>query len=1419
MNASKLYKLTKPQQTIWISEQFVDKPINNIVGSMYFNDKIDINKLKEATNLTVKNNDALRTILCEKDGSILQYFDDFVSFDIPVIDLTTSGLESINKLRTDFYSSKFQLLNHKLFDFIILQLPNHKICLIGKFHHIIADAWSLGLIIDNIAINYSNLALESNIPLPINSYSNFISREEKYLNSDTYSKNMDFWTQKLDSYNPISLKSYSKNSYIASRNVYTLSDLETSTINQFCHNNGISPYVLFMCALNIYLYRVTMQNDITITTPILNRVGKEKQTMGMFINMICMRIINNPNASVMELLKLISTENVKLFKNSKCPFMDVLANLRKNNSNLRNKSYNIVFSYQNMRPNKEIEGLVDYEVEWNFTGFSQDELVINVTDINDSGNFSISYDYLVDLFSNTEIEYLHSRLITIVNEIVAKPNSKISDINIMCDAEKNKLLYDFNSNKYEYDTTLTIPRLFEEVVKNNPDSIAIKYKNQELSYKQLNNYANLIAKEIINNNIKNSKIAVICDKSIFMVAALLGVLKSGNCYIPIDPIYPKKRIDYILDDSNVQIILTTKKYSKNCIDKNVILLDNIVYDNFSDNINNSTSDSLAYMIYTSGTTGNPKGVLIKHKNIVNTLLWRKNTYNLNQTDSVLQIPSFAFDSSVEDIFTPLISGAKLVIPDMEKMDVNIISKEIVENNVTHFLVVPSLYKILLSEKSDCLKSLKIMTIAGEGFSMSLINEHFSKLPNVRIINEYGPTENSVCSTFYELTNKDTKILIGKPINNCNCYCLDSNKQLLPIGCEGELYVSGPGVSCGYLNKPEKTAERFLDNPFGGKFKLYKTGDMVKYDFDGNLEFIERLDNQVKLHGFRIELKEIENAILETKLTNDAIVVIQKLNNGKSILVAYITGNDINIDKIYELIREKLPYYMIPKIVLLDKLPLNPNGKIDKSKLPIPKMHSSKNVLPETELEKNILDVCKEVLENNDIGVLDDLFKNYDADSLSILNISSKLFNMNIQIGIQDFYKYPTIRELARHIENENSTITVQPEKEDIIKPYATNLPDFDTTNVSFKFNNVLLTGVTGFLGIHVLNNLLQNTSCNVYCLIREKYGQSPENRLKALLLYYFDNDYYDKYKNRIFVQNSDLSATNLGMDDSSYNTLRNTVDCIINCAANTKHYGNYDSFESENIQTVKNLIDFSQGRNIVLNHISTTTVSGNFLVNSSMVYDFTENDFYIGQNYKNNVYVNSKFEAEKLIITAEHKGLKANIFRLSNLMGRSSDGMFQKNKYDNAYYTRLMAFAKIGYLPEDLKNEKLEFSPIDNVADSIIKLLGIPNLQSKIFHIVSNKLIDINVVLNTLHDLGIPCGFTSQENFINELNKPKNEKFVKYLITDINNKDSISFSSNISVNSDISNKYLEKLNFKWDTIDENYLTKFFKSTKLLSDLK
>ena len=1412
---TKYYKLTKPQYTIWLSEHFNNAPINNIVGTMYFNELIDIDLLKKAINITVKNNDALRTTLIEQDGDILQYFDTYNHFDIQVINFVNKSKSDIDKFLNHFYTFKFDLLNNFLFDFIILILPDNKVCLVGKFHHIIADAWTLGLIIDNVAVNYSNLVSNLNIELPSNSYIDFIEREKNYLNSDNYFKNKNFWTEYLKDYTPIHIKSTSNKSNIASRKLFNLSLQQSIEINDFCHLHNISAYTLFSAVLNIYLHRSTMQDDITITTPILNRLGKEKQTMGMFINMMSMHTKFNSNMTVFELIKDITTQNIMLFKNSKYPYIDVLSDLRKIKPNLNSTTYSIVLSFQNMRPKKHIANLVDYKVEWNFTGYSQDELVINISDINNYGNYSISYDYLINLFSETEIDYLHSRLLNIINEIIHNDlNIKISEINIITSYERNKLLNDFNNTEYMYDTSSTIISLFEDTVKKYSNNIAIKYNDLELSYTQLNNLSNIIAQEIINKKIYDSKVTIICDRSELMVASIIGVLKSGNCYIPIDPAYPEQRVNYIIEDSNSQLLITTNEYVNKYNFNNIINLNKLNYNSHVHNVNLSTPNHLCYIIYTSGTTGKPKGVQIKHKNIVNTLIWRKNLYLFNETDSILQIPSFSFDSSVEDIFTPLISGAKIIIPPITKMDINIICNEMKENKITHFLIVPSLYKILLNENPDVLKYLRIITIAGENFPISLIQKHFSKFPHVRVINEYGPTENSVCSTFYEITKKDNKVLIGKPINNCKCYCLDKNKQLLPIGIEGELYLSGTGLSCGYLNNNSITVEKFSQNNFLPQSLLYKTGDIVKYDFNGNLEFVERNDNQIKLHGFRIELKEIENIILQDTTVKDVIVNIQSFNNSQFI-VAYITGKDINIQNINIKLREQLPYYMVPKIVVLDQLPLNPNGKIDRKKLPLPQIDNVKSIHPTNKLEAQILSICQDVLNNRQIGITDDLFTIGNADSLSILTITSRLFNIGLNIDTQDFYKFPNIKDLVSSIATADNFMSKPQSK--IVNPFPTYLQCFDIDKIHFSFNNVLLTGCTGFLGIHILDCLLENTNVNIYCLIREKNNQSPQYRFKKLLTYYFDFNYYNKYKKRIHIIPSDVSLENFGLPIYTYNNLKQNIDCVINCAGNTKHYGSYKSFEKGNIQTVKNLIQFCLDTKIILNHMSTINVCGNYLVNNNIKYNFTENDFFFGQNYADNAYIYSKFEAERLIIENEYLGLNANIFRLGNLMGRIRDGKFQINKLDNAYYTRLLAFAKIGYIPFNLKNQLLEFSPVDDVTMAIYKLLCVPNLNKKIFHIFTDKLINVSVLIDVFKHFNINCNFISADKFKTQLLKNENKDFIKYIINDFKNNKFINYNSSITVDNFITLDYLAKLNFKFNTINEDYLIQFFNDTNFTLD--
>ena len=1420
LNKRILYNLTKPQESIWFSEQFSNSPANNIIGTILFKKGIDISLLKEAVYLTSKKNQTLRTKLVIDKNSTMpkQYFDDPYDLDIPVIDLSSKTMDDFEQLRKEYCAEKLDLINHFLFKFIIVILPNDEIALVGKFHHLIADAWTLGLVIDNIAINYTNLADDAvDYALNPGNYTDFIERESTYLNSKLFSENKDFWKNSLKDIKPISLKSNLKKSYVANRLVFDIDKDVSIAFNTFCTRYKISPYTLFLAAFQIYLYRFSSQENFTIASPILNRMGKEKSTMGMFVNMISIPLHTSPESPVIDLLNSLSKDVFSYLKNSKYPYMDLLSDLRENGSS---DSYNVVFSFQNMRPNNKIENLVEYHIEWNFSGYSYDQLAINVTDLNNNGSYSIEYDYLVDLFSEEEIKYIHTRIYTILQNIIKNPEIKVSEIPILANEETNKILSFSSGKKLTYDKSETIVKLFEEAVTNFPDKTALVHKDLSLTYSELSNMVNIIASSISSKKIYDSRIAVMCRKSAYMVAALLGIMKSGNCYIPIDPEYPKDRIEYIMQNSECKLLITTSEFENVFPAEEKIILDNL---NYKDTIlfeDKSLPDMLAYMIYTSGTTGKPKGVRIKHKNIVNTLIWRRNYYKFSPKDSIIQIPSFSFDSSVEDIFTPLISGSKLVIPSSSKIDINSISNDIKENKITHFLVVPSLYKILLNEKADCLKYLSIITIAGESFPMALVREHFKKLPHVRIVNEYGPTENSVCSTYYEMTEKDNIILIGKAIDNCYTYCLDNNLKLLPIGAEGELYVSGPGVADGYFNRDDLTKERFLSNPFVPGLSMYKTGDIVKLHNNGLLEFIGRKDKQVKLHGFRIELKEIEEVLLENEEVTDAIVTIKKLNENKEILIAYIIPKDkeLDLNKIYSNIREKLPYYMVPTLIKMEQFPLTPNRKIDYNKLPLPVVEKKVMTNPKNELEAKFLKICQEVLHNNNFGVEDDFFIDGTADSLNILSISSKLFSENITIDTQYFYKYPSVRQLCEFLSSKE--YLCDNINKEFVKPLENIVPNnLSKELLDFTYNNVLLTGATGFFGAHALYQLLIHTKCNIYCLIREKQNKPSISRLESILEFYFGNQFYNTYKDRIIVISGELSYDNFGLSDEEYNDLQRKIDCIINAAAITKHYGSSNVFYKENIKAVQNLIKFCKNTNIVLNHISTTTVSGNFLVSNDLNCDFDENSFYIGQNYEDNMYVYSKFEAERLILEEEQNGLHANIFRLGNLMARFSDGKFQRNKFDNAYYSRLIALAKLGYLPNSLVNQYLEFTPIDDASLAVISLLSIPNLYNKIFHIFTNKLIDITLLLKVFSELNIDCRFIDYNEFMSKLHLKENESALSLIVSDINKDNEINYVSGITIKNDITNEYLDKIGFSWHTIDEAYLQRFFKDVDFLNDIK
>ena len=1024
MLEKKFYNLTNPQKSIWVTEEYYKGScINNICGTALIKEKVNLRLLEKAIRTTLQNNDIFKIKFSIKDNNIVQYVSDYVNSDI--VYLCAKNYKHYQKLLNEIVSKPFHLLDSHPYNFFIIKFKNGNVAFCLNINHILADSWTLGFLSKQVIKTYCAYLL-SDIPYQYETYSyiDYIKSEEKYKKSKRFLNDKEYWNKEFETIPDLPFIPGSINGSLHTENIsadrikYKLNKDFVKKIKLYCKKNNITLFNFFMAIYSIYIHSTTSLNDFVIGTPILNRVNfKEKNTSGMFVNMAPFRIKFSNIETFKDFIKYVASKSTSMLKHQKYSYQSLIEDLRKTHGNIPTL-YNAVFSYQiTNTQSKEI--FVKNETDWIFNGNSAENLAIQIYDINNEGLLHICYDYKTSIYTSKDISSINSRIINIINQVIINEDILLNNIDILTLKEKNEIINKFNRTSSHYNKSLTLIDLFEKNTKFTPDNIAIIQNPVKFTYKELNNMANVIANKI--GEIKGKKIAVLADKSASTLASFLGIMKSGNCYIPVDTEYPNERIQYILKNSEASILISLHENDITKNFNNKIIIDNLDFSKESLYKSKATPEDYAYIIYTSGTTGNPKGVLIKHKNIINTLFWRKKLYKFNKNTTVFQVPSFSFDSSVEDIFTPLISGGKLVLPSTPKIDINKMCEDIEKYNVNNFLVVPSLYKILLKEKHEKLKNLKIVTIAGEDFNLSLVKEHFKKLPNVRLINEYGPTENSVCSTYYELKPDDIEIYIGKPINNCKCYCLNNNLQPLPIGYQGELYVSGPGVSEGYLNKPDITKERFLNNLFDSKYKLYKTGDLVEYSENGNLKFIGRTDNQIKLHGYRIELKEIEQNILKNKNIQDVLVIKKFDFNNKSILVAYIIAKNHSFDEntLYKSLKETLPYYMIPSIVKIDKFPLTPNGKIDTKALPLPSINNKERekIHPRNNTDKELIKLIEETLNTNNISLTDTIFS-LGGDSLSAITLSSKISaTFGVEIDIRKLLSDISFKEISDYIES------------------------------------------------------------------------------------------------------------------------------------------------------------------------------------------------------------------------------------------------------------------------------------------------------------------------------------------------------------------------------------------------------------------
>ena len=1421
------YPLSSAQRRIYYNTKMINEQntVYNLPGGILADKKLDKDIIKSIFEQIIERHSILRTSFVINENEVMQKISNSISFDIPVFYNSSDEINSI----IHSFSKHFNLENCPLFRIEIHYIDNKKTLLLFETHHIIMDGTSL----NNLIIEFSRLYNGENLKtIPIE-YKDYSVWENNYNNSPAILPVENYWLEKFKDSDfselnlPYDFKQSVNRSFKGNKITKILNEKYFKKISEVARINGVSSYMLFLSAFFILLYKYTNQDDITIGIPFANReINETKRMIGMFVNNIVARKKIDQDVSFKDFLDEIKNQELNDLSNGSYPF-DMLVKKLGITGASRNPLFDVMFIYQN---NEEtFVGNRNWEIIEIDNNISKFNLSLEIKPTTNK----INLEYRTDLFKKQTVEQIYSHYINILKCVTENINIKISNISVLSKNEKNKILNEFNNTNLKYPKNKTISQLFETQVEKTPNRIALVFENTKLTYKELNEKSNQVANYIRNKNIKpNDIIGIMLPRSLELLISIIGVLKSGACYIPIDPTYPQKRIDYMLENSNAKLLITTNELYNNinfenklCITDKEIEIQNTKN---LDNINNP--EDLSYIIYTSGSTGLPKGVMLKHNSLTNLSIYLNKTVDFLKDNckykNMASVTTASFDIFIFETLICLQKGLKIIIANEDEQRIPALLDILIKKNDVQLIqMTPSRMQLFLDNIEDIphLSNLKYVTLAGEPLPLSL-RDQLLNIGVEKVYNGYGPSETTVFSSFTDVTNQK-EINIGKPLGNTQMYILDTNLNPVPIGVAGELYIAGDGVGKGYLNREDITKERYLKNPFKQNSIMYKTGDLCKFDCNGEIFCLGRLDNQVKIRGLRIELDEIENKILDFPYVKKAKVVKQLIGNREIISAYYISSKRIKVAELRKYLYEVLPKYMIPSyFTALDEFPYTPNGKIDKNALPIPdnmqKAEISEYVKPQTDLQNKLVTIWEDILNTKPIGIKDNFFE-LGGDSILAMNLNIRILKFTNKIKYSDIFTYPTISELAEKIDSNKEELSNQ-DLSSLTKKYSKIL----NTNMSIpkdispkSINNVLLTGATGFLGIHILAEFLETEKGKIYVLIRKDPGSTIQEKLLDKLHYYFGNIYDKEINNRIILVEGDITKDNFGLNQEDITNLGKNINCIINSAAKVSHYGSYKDFYKANVKSVENIITFTNAFNIKLFHISTLSVSGNAFVDQYYMeqhfkenVEYCENNFYIGQNLEN-VYIKSKFEAERIILDNIFNGTEAYILRIGNLMPRLSDGIFQENISENAYINRIRTFIKLKCIPDYLLDNYLEFTPIDSTAKAILKIMKYTNKENCIYHIFNHNHVYLKDLLKMLNGSNFNINVISNDDFkkkIKEIIKNTNSDDLNTLINDLDKNLNLNYDSKIKLNSTHTIKILQLFGFEWPKIDKSYINNILK---------
>ena len=977
--------------------------------------------LEKAIRFFIQQNTAFRLQLVRVNGEVRQYINPNIPESLQVFNVQTSGdtKQALEQWAQQEFITPFQLWDAPLFKFVLLHIDEHTCGYFIKIHHIIADGWSIQLMTDQISAAYELFLSGRALAMPLMpGYEQYIAIEQEYLSSERFYKDQLFWQQAFQEQSQTYLIQ-STSDLDATRSTFTIDTHRTHQLQQLARSQKWSLNALFTAMTLVYFHKLLGEDDITIGIPVFNRRGaKEKNFVGMFTSTMPFRKKIRPTQPIEELVQEVSRELMRCLHHQRYPYDLLIKNLGMTQERA-DQLFQVCMNYYNTKPARSIAGLTVENTEW-FCGKQLYSLQIIVKDWADQGTLEYIIDYKKKDYTETQIKHFYAWIQYSIDTLLKQKQTIIRDVEICLEDEKRLFLYDNNDTSTPYPDASAIQQLFEWQVVQSPAAIALIDGPTTVTYEMLHRRSNQFAHMLRMRSVeKGQVVALAAQHSIELIIAIWGIIKAGGIYLPIDPTNPADRYAYILSDSQASLFITDQPLPPSLhFTGSIIYLQERQYlqeENSDIAIVNHAHDPL-YIIYTSGSTGQPKGTLVEHRSLVNYVWWAKKAYLTTTKECFAFYSSIAFDLTLTSLFVPLISGNSIAIY-RENSDEFILHRILRENICTIIKATPS-HLTLLDKEMPSSSQMRCFIVGGEDFHTTLAFAIWQKWRGrIRLFNEYGPTEATIGCMIHEYDpeqDRERSVPIGRPIDNMQVYLLTRQLQLAPMDSVAEIYIAGDGLSRGYIQQENLTRERFIDNPFTLHTCMYRTGDLARYH-NGVIEYLGRVDDQVKIHGYRIELPEIESALLAHEAVGQAVAVVRQDSAGQQHLISFVRLEAaLSMLELKLFLAQRLPTFMIPSLLVECTLfPLSSNGKIDRSALAeMPLDTSSDQSFPvDTEIARHVIQVFTEILSVPGI-TLDSNIAFMGSDSIKAIQIAARLNSLGYQVHTRDIMTYPIVKELV-----------------------------------------------------------------------------------------------------------------------------------------------------------------------------------------------------------------------------------------------------------------------------------------------------------------------------------------------------------------------------------------------------------------------